>query len=379
MKLRAFIQAVSALFVIFGLASCFKKTPVNEFALLHQSACIESIEHQDYDRAKTHCEICLEYDVTMPECLNGIGLISLMANDENKAITYFQRAIVQDNDYSQARNNRGVVDFQRGDFKSALKYFSRALEIDPSNVDARYNIGLTNFRLAERERAHGNRAVSLTYLLVAHDQIKKLLAIEPTYHAAYRDLGLIELSFYEQSEFERERKDHLTQAKAAFTQCIDVEKEEDGCYEGLAQTLLEEGEFSSAFSNYFICLNYAPENYACRHGIVAAYEKSLHTESGYREFKRSIENSPDQPYAHEAFCAALFDRGFHDEAVKECEIALRLKPDLCSAQFRLADYFATTLNVPRAVSYCQSFLICSAKLSNEQTQKCQDILVTLRR
>jgi hypothetical protein len=46
--------------VIF-VSGCFKKHHLNENALLHQRACIESIELNDYIRAETHCSLCLEY------------------------------------------------------------------------------------------------------------------------------------------------------------------------------------------------------------------------------------------------------------------------------------------------------------------------------
>ncbi len=127
------------------LPACFKKPQINENALLHQRACIESIELGDQVRARTHCELCLEFDSAMPECLNGMGLVSLMNNDEENARSFFSKALRQDNDFSQARNNLGVIYFTHGDFDAALLYFNRALEIDPANLDARYNSGLSKF------------------------------------------------------------------------------------------------------------------------------------------------------------------------------------------------------------------------------------------
>lgn len=359
--------------------SCFKKAPVNEFALLHQRACIESLDIKDHVRAQTHCELCLEYDSSMPECLNGIGLIALMNNDEDKAKTFFTKALRQNNDFSQARNNLGVIFFSRGDFAEALKYFDRALEIDPSNVDARYNSGLSHFRVGQRMKANADAKLSIKHLHIAKDQMKKLLAIEPTYHAAFRDLGLIELNLYDQSEFDGTKRELLASAKSAFLKCTEAEREEDGCYEGLGQVYFEEGLFDQSFANYFLCLNFAPNNSACRANIVVSYEKSAHAEGGYKNFKKTVGEQPGNALAHEAFCGALFERGLDEEAVRECQVALRLQPDLCSAQFRLAEYFSQVLNVEQAVQHCQTFLMCGAKGFTKEAKKCQEILATVRR
>lgn len=371
--------AITAMLFVWGTTSCFKKVPPNEFALLHQRACIESLELKDHVRAQTHCELCLEYEASMPECLNGIGLIALANNDEEKAKTFFSKALRQNGDFSQARNNLGVIYFMEGDFGESLKYFDRALEIDPSNVDARYNAGLSHFRIAQRLRASPEHAKTKQHLLSAKDQLRKLVAIEPTYHVAFRDLGLIDLNLYELSEFEHAKREFLTSAKASFQLCLEGDVEEDGCYEGLAQIYFEEGHYDQSFANYFLCLSFAPNNAACRSAIVVSYEKAAHTEEGYRHFKKAVSNAPANALAHEAFCASLFERGLDEQAVKECQVAVRLKPDLCSAHFRLAEYYAQVLNVDGAVKHCKTFLTCGTNGGSRETKKCTDILITVQR
>ncbi len=51
-------------------------------------------------------------------------------------------------------------------------------------------------------RAQDDRKKSMHYLLLAKDQMRKLLAIEPTYHSGFRDLGLIDLNLYDLNTFE---------------------------------------------------------------------------------------------------------------------------------------------------------------------------------
>jgi tetratricopeptide (TPR) repeat protein len=369
----------SVLFCLF-FGSCFKRHRPNENALLQQKSCIESIHIKDYPRAQIHCELCLEYDSSMPECLNGIGLIALTHADEPKAIKFFSRALRQDNDFSEARNNLGVIYFSHGEFREALKYFDRALEIDPSNRDARYNSGLSHLRMAERWRAKEAVKKSLHHLALARDQIKKLIALEPEFDHAYRDLGLIELNRYDLTEFADESEPMLKAADLAFSQCLQVNAENDGCYEGLGQVKTEQAKFDQAFAHYFLCLTHAPDNAACRKGIVFAYEKSAIAENSYKKFRETIAGHNSNAEAHEAFCAALFERGLKSEAQAECEMALKIKPKLCSAHFRLGTYFASVLNARRAVSHCQEYLWCEkTPLSMENQKTCQEIITQVQR
>jgi tetratricopeptide (TPR) repeat protein len=372
-------KAIFLLLFCLGQPACFKKYQLNENALLHHRACVESIELNDPNRAQIHCELCLEYDSSMPECLNGIGLIALMNKDEEKAKEFFAKALRQNNDFSQARNNLGVIYFSNGDFRTALKYFSRALEIDPSNTDARYNFGLSHFRLGQHVRAHGDKNNSIEHFLRAKDQMKKLLAIEPTYSGAFRDLGLIELNLYDLNEFEDKKAALLDSAKQAFSQCSLIDQENSGCYEGLAQVFFLEGRFDNSFANYFLCLSYEPNNSACRSNIALVYEKSAHLEGGYKSFMKLVTAQSSNALAHEAFCSALFERGLDQEAVEECEIALKTNPHLCHAQFLLASHFLSVLNQAQATKYCRDFLACKNTTSSNDVKKCQEILATMRR
>lgn len=367
--------ALLAIFACLVFCGCFKKHPLNENALLHQSACVKSLELKDHARARIHCELCLEYDSSMPECLNGLGLIALQENDRESAKDFFTKALRQDNDFSQARNNLGVIHFSEGDFHRALVFFDRALKIDPSNTDARYNAGLSHLRLAQQAHGHAQDKQSIEHLTTAKDQIKKLLAIEPNFEGAFRDLGLIELNLYDLSEFKDSASTHLSWAKEAFSYCLEGDREDDGCYQGLAQVFLEMGLYEKSFANFFLCLAQAPNNSDCRSGIAYAYEKSTKSGAGYQRFRDIIQDDPNNALAHEAFCYALFEKGLNHDAVRECEIAIRQKPDLCSAHFRLAEYFFSMLNRERSSRHCQAFITCSNGAFHNKIKKCHEILV----
>lgn len=372
---RRFLIILALLCLLY--ASCFKKT-LNTNALIQQRACIESIELRDYLRAQTYCELCLEYDKSMPECLNGIGVIALINKDEDKAIKYFSQALRQNNDFCEARNNLGTIYFSHGDFLKACEYFDRALQIDPSNTDARYNSALSHFRIAERRRAGDDTKKSLEHLDIAKEQINKLLALEPNYESAYRDLGLIEFNKYDLSEFEDERKILLQAAQKSFEKCLSLDNNNNGCYEGMGQVLAEQGHFDKAFAHYFLCLAHAPHNSSCRNGIVLAYEKSAHAQKSYEHFRKDIGTNPHNAFAHEAFCAVLFERGLDKEAREQCDQAIALNNNLCSAHYRLADHYAALFNSELAHKYCRQFLLCdSSKHNLSQQNRCREILVSV--
>lgn len=371
--------AVFVLLLSLLLASCFKKMPLNENALLQERACIESIELHDYARALTHCELCLEFDKTSKECLNGIGLLALNSNDEEKAIEHFTRALRQNNDFSQARNNLGVIYFSRGDFEESLKYFERALAIDPANIDARNNCALSHVRLAQRFKAKNHLKKTSFHWERALEQVHKLLALDPSYASAYRDWGVIELNRADLADFEKEKHRRLGVAQKAFEQCLSVDQDNDGCFEGLAQVFHEQGHYDKAFANYFACLSHAPKNSSCRSGIVQSFEKSAQAEGGYQQFRKRMHADPKNARAHDAFCHALFERGLDAEAQRECETALALDPGLCSAHYRLADHYAALLNTERAIHHCRAFLVCDgSKETQEHQNKCREILVSLK-
>jgi tetratricopeptide (TPR) repeat protein len=356
------------------LSSCFKKPGINQHALIQQKACVEALQNNDLARSRTHCELCLEYDKAMPECLNGIGLIAFLEHNEDKARDYFRKALRQNNDFSQARNNLGVLHFTNGEFKEARTYFARSLEIDPSNLDARYNLGLCELRIFQRLNADEKSASGLKHLIESEEQIRKLLAIEPNYKSAYRDLGLVYFYRQQQASLEHERVLYLAKSKKAFEECAQKSEQDGDCFEGLGQVLLAEHRYQDAYEQFFKCLGYDQANSACRNGIVVAYELGTKHLKGFKEFSQRVKNE-SKPEAHQAFCLALFDSGFLEEAVKECEHTLRIKPDSCLAHYRLGKHYADATHFDLATRYCKSFLRCEGEPKKlEHEAQCRQII-----
>jgi Tfp pilus assembly protein PilF len=111
-----------------------------------------------------------------------------------------------------------------------------------------------------------------------------------------------------------------------------------------------------------------------------AYEKSAHAENSYQNFKNAIMHQPQNAFAYEAFCASLFERGLDREARVQCQKALSLNPDLCSAHYRLADHYVALFNADLAHDHCRRYLLCDDKSAETKlTQnRCRDILATVK-
>lgn len=359
-----------------GLVSaCFKKTPPNVNALLQQKGCIEALENNDLTRARTHCELCIEYDKSMPECLNGLGLIAFLEHKNKKAEDYFRKALRQNNDFAQARNNLGVLHFQTGNFSEALTFFDRALEIDPSNLDARYNSGLCHLRLFQKKRAQGKASLAHHHLIIAEKQVLKLLALEPTYHSAWRDLGLNYLYRQELATLVNDKKQLLAKAKESFKECTQEPLIDSDCFEGLGQVALFDDNYEEAYDYFFQCLGRDKLNNACKKGIVSAYEQGSKRVFGFKTWSDKVKQA-ENPQAHEAFCSALFDKGFHEAAITECQHALRLNNNLCQAHLMLGEHFAKISNTEQASKHCRAFLLCEEPNKNLTGKKiCEDAVV----
>ena len=357
--------------ILILLISCNKKTYINQNALLHQQSCIKHLESHDLLSAKTNCEICLEYDNSQPECLNALGLIAFLSKDENKALTYFHHAIRQNNNFAQARNNLGVLYFENGNFLKAKNHFTKALKIDPGNLDARYNNILSNIRLFQKEKSSTKKA-TLKYLYEAQDQANKLIAIEESYDFAFRELGLINLYLAQESEFEDKKEIFLKSSKIAFESCLTYNNT-DVCHEGLGQVHKELKNFFLSWQHFFLCLGNNNENAVCKKEIIDSYEKFIKTNKTHQQFSLLIKDINATPMAHEAFCYALFEKGFNQEALTQCQMALRLKPDLCEVKYKLATYFYDQKNITEASNYCKSFLLCENQ-NNNKSHTCRDII-----
>ncbi|MDA0713582.1 MAG: hypothetical protein O2897_06310, partial [bacterium] len=90
--LKNMYKSVLLVLIFFGL-SCRGPAALNPNALAQENACIQSLKIGDYQGAQTRCQLCLEYNEQVPECINGLGLVAFANNDLKTATKYFTKAI----------------------------------------------------------------------------------------------------------------------------------------------------------------------------------------------------------------------------------------------------------------------------------------------
>jgi len=95
----------------------------------------ESLTHasEQYNEA-------LKLSPSMPEALNGLGLIALRSNNVDEALHRFKQATIAKPTFADAFNNLGVAYKQKGDKAQARLNYTRALQIDPNNKLAKENL-----------------------------------------------------------------------------------------------------------------------------------------------------------------------------------------------------------------------------------------------
>jgi len=81
------------------------------------------------------------------DCLNGLGLISYIANNQMDAMSYFDTAIEENPLNVLSYLNRFAISEAKKDYQSALTDISKAIEIDPAQPDYYYHRAMTYCKL----------------------------------------------------------------------------------------------------------------------------------------------------------------------------------------------------------------------------------------
>jgi tetratricopeptide (TPR) repeat protein len=345
--------------------------------LEHQRACVENIESEDYDAAQTRCELCLEYDQTTPECLNGLGVVAYQRGEDEKAISHFIHALRQNDEFAQARNNLGVIYFKRGDFEQALVYFLGAVKVDPGYQDARYNAGLSYLRLAQRKLAKFDRKGAVPLLSSAIEHYQKLLGVAVKHTDAMHDLGL-SYSLKAKTEALRERQE-LWELKATeqFQNCVMVNDTVVHCHQSFGELLLRQAQFDKALYHFIQCLALQAKNAECVIGVDDAFQFSEAKKRGFDQYIAMLKEHPHDAEGHKGYCLMLFAQGANDLAVNECSRAIELDAKQCEARFELAMHYKRVINAKLATEHCRQFLLCEeAPAKPEWVAKCQRVITS---
>lgn len=364
--------------VALSLASCVTTNPPNKNAQLQLQACTENIEYKDYERAKTNCQLCLDYNNQSAPCWNGLGLVAYAQNNQDLAVEMFRRALVNSPDFAQSKNNLGAVYFGRGEFEKALPYFKGTMEVDPGYGDGRYNLALTYLRLAQENYGKNEFSKAKQNLVLSEKNYKKLIAVHADNSNGYRDLGVIYLLRSSMQKMKADAQRDLAQSQTYFQQCLDISPQEETCHEQFGQSLALQGQYDQALYQFVQCLAVNKANPSCLKGMNEAYEGSNIKGQAIESYVAMIKADPGNAEGHFGYCEALFDRSLNQMAVSECQTAISLNPKLCLAYHTLGMHFKKTLQASGAKSNCRSYLLCEGSARDEKKiQQCKDVITAV--
>ena len=363
-------------------AGCPDQGPANANMLIQMRACVENMEKGDFAKAETRCQLCLEYDEKVPECLNALGIIHYNWGDEEKARSFFKRAVRDNNDFAQARNNLGYIEFNNGNYEAAIPYFESAIEIDPRYLDGRYNLALSHLRLGQRAYAdeldpdRKLDAVTAEYKK-AEDQYRRIIELYPEDFRPYHDLGVIMSYRAEVSKIENRRREFISDSEQYFVRCLDLAPENKECHGNLAHLFLGTGRFDEALFHYVQCLAADKNDPICGTEIKAAYEGSQLKSEALSKYMTQLAENPGYGLGHYGFCIALFEKGLVDMAVTECENALKLDESLCLANYQLALHYKKVLDKDLTIQNCRGLIECAQDKYEAEVAECKEIVQAL--
>ena len=379
-RLRSHLSSVllvGALAPLLGAALCGDKAGKSGPELVQEQACIANIDKQDYDAAETRCQLCLEFNERNAECLNGLGLIWYARGDDERARTHWVRAIRENNDFAQPRSNMGVLEFENQNYAEAANHFRLAIEIDPRFLPARYNLALSHLRLGQKAIIEGKDPTP--HYQSAEVEYRKIFELYPEHAQSYGDMGVI-MSYRAEkvATTENQKKTFIDDAEQYYVRCLDLMPANKECRGNLAHMLLAIGRFDEALFHFVQCLAVDKNNPICATEIQLAYAGSAMKSEALKKYMDQLVANPGYGQGHYGFCLALFDKGLVEQAVTECENALKLDDTLCLAHYQLAKHYKSVLNRDLALENCRGLIRCAGESKHgSEVADCKAIVQAL--
>jgi tetratricopeptide (TPR) repeat protein len=341
-------------------ALCGDTAGKNPNELVQEQACIANYQKQDYDSAEQRCELCLEFNERNPECLNGLGLVWYARGDDERAKSYWIRAIRENNDFAQPRSNMGVLEFENANYREAVTYFNSAIEIDPRFLPGRYNLALSWLRLGQKNVA--DKKDPTQAYKNAEVQYRRIFELYPEYAPAYGDMGVI-MSWRAEvtSKTGNQKKQFTDDAEQYFVRCLDLDPGKKDCRGNLAHLLLRSGRYDEALFHFVQCLAIDKNDPICASELREAYAGSQMKGEALKKYMDQLVENPGYGQGHYGFCIALFDKGLVEQAVTECENALKLDNTICLAHYQLARHYKAVLEKDLALQNCRGLITCAGE------------------
>ena len=246
-----------------------------------------------------------------PKLHNVRGFFLMGRGDAKRAKADFSKAVELNPKFSEAWNNRGLIFLAANDIKKAIADFSQAIKIKDDYVDAHNNLGFAYYKAKMFDKAEAS--------------LNRALQINPDYVNAYNNRGLVRLQTKEADK-----------AVADFTEVIKRNRFDVQHYVSRRVALLALNQTAAAAAdaeriNWLTGLNTMNSRVNQDRGNPTVYinrgryfEKAGEQEHAIVDYTRALQLNPGSNDALVRRAAALNVIGRYDQAIADCDSALRL-------------------------------------------------------
>ncbi|MFH1453101.1 MAG: tetratricopeptide repeat protein [Armatimonadota bacterium] len=286
------------------LLKVIKQDPNNHLALQHIGLIYEGRE--DYTKAVDYYKKSLEAKEDLSSTHFFLGNVYQKLGSYEDALNEYKTAIRLDPEIPILYNNMAWTFYQIGDYDKAIRAFEESINLDP-DLPFPYN-GL------------GCIYQELGYLEDAVEEFSQAIELFPEYAAAHLKLGWV---YYQMGDYD----------KAALEFNFIIEHTEDDNYilsshYSLANTFLAQNLLEEAYEEFLQVIEIDP-SFADAYfnlGVICSklemYDQAINYLNKCMEKKSRLK---DQAHMYLAFSYTHLKK--FDEAVKECELALKVEPN----------------------------------------------------
>ncbi|MBF2049284.1 MAG: TIGR03032 family protein [Elainella sp. C42_A2020_010] len=218
-------------------------------------------------KAATQCQKFLQRYPDQAEAWHLLSLICLQRGQVESALSHIQRAIDLDPDGAEFHSQAGVVQCSLGNLAAGIACYQRALSLKPSS-HTRFNLGLAFQKLGQLE------AAEQTY--------RTLVADQPSYSAAYQQLGNIQ-----------QQQQQFLSAIHYYQQALQHQPQVAATWCNLAVAFQAIGDISQAQTAFQRALQLNPDYVEALNGLGAIYEKQELATQAIQHYQQALALQPD--------------------------------------------------------------------------------------
>lgn len=115
--------------------------------------CGSYVELEEYDQAKTACELALSYDSTFALAHHNLGTVFLAQEDGQAARSAFEQAIVYNPEYYLTHHMLGNTLYGLDEKAAAKAAWENAVQLNPKRLLTLYNLGVVSVELGQKDAA----------------------------------------------------------------------------------------------------------------------------------------------------------------------------------------------------------------------------------